>query len=99
MVDLKMFVWRGKGVLENYGTGLVVILALSELEAWEKMKTQQFGVYCNLFHGAYSWLDEQWQLDDWIKDKDEDDEPRIPPIEPTVYALEDVPVLHLRGGD
>jgi hypothetical protein len=95
----KVFVWRGKGVLENYGTGLVVVLAPSELEAWEKMKAEQFGVYCNLFHGAHSWFDAQSELDEWIKERDEDGELVESPILPVCFELNAAPVLHMRGTD
>jgi hypothetical protein len=99
MDELRVFVWTGKGVLPAYGTGLVAVIAASELDAWEKMKAEKFGVYCNLFHGGPSYFDEQCELTTWLEERDENEEDPIPPITPKSYDLLNCPVLSQRGTD
>jgi hypothetical protein len=101
MPDLKfyVYVWRGKGVLEAYGPGLVVVIAESEMQAWAKLKAQQFGVFANLWCGGPSWFEEQCELDQWIEELKESEEGIADPITPVQFELEQAPVLHQRGTD
>jgi len=48
MGKLKLYVWQGGGVLENYSTGLVCVLAKNEEEAWELLKGKELTVWYSL---------------------------------------------------
>lgn len=39
-VPLALYVWEGDGVLEDYYSGLVCVLARSEQEAWSLLKVK-----------------------------------------------------------
>lgn len=37
---MKLYVWHGEGVLQNYTSGIVVVLAASAEEAWKVLEAE-----------------------------------------------------------
>jgi len=104
----KLYVWRGEGVLENYTTGMVVIIATSYFNAWMKLSKADPEAYYNLRSGGKCrslWVSTEdsaaeWQeaYEDWKREQREDGETILSPITPTEYELDQAPVSVQRGG-
>ena len=91
-----IFVWRGKDVLKNYRTGLVVVPAASIEDAWTRLKAQDIRAFYRLKYGIQSMLDsrdEEWLIgvDDFSADW------KTP--EPEIYTADTLPVLVLAGSE
>ncbi|UTC29751.1 hypothetical protein BAJUN_01210 [Bajunvirus bajun] len=90
---MKLFVWTGKNVLTEVGTGLVVVAAEDLFGAWERLKREDYRTWASLWHGI-SYVDDAAEL----ARLDEDDFPEgwVMPL-PTEYDIADLPVLVKRG--
>lgn len=51
---LSAYVWEGKGVLQNYGSGRAIVLAESIGEAWMRLKSLDEAAYYQLRTGKTS---------------------------------------------
>lgn len=92
---MKVFVWTGENVLKNYTSGMVVIAANSEEDAWERLRKDNFRVYFWLKTGVshYYSIDETWlytETEDLVEGF---------PIPPQSFELENLPILVKEGGE
>lgn len=90
---MKIYVWRGERVLRNYRSGMAVVAATDQNEAWEKLRDSYLCAYLNLLYGVsyHTWSPE---------DLNEDDFPDYwEPILPEEYDIENFPVLVIPGGE
>lgn len=107
---MRLYVWRGDKVLKNYTTGMVVIAAETEEEAWSKLRESDFGAWVKLQCGAFI---PTYSGDDCKGDKDEQrtrnniayeeleewEKDWKEPVKPQVYKISELPVLVLEGGE
>jgi hypothetical protein len=89
-----IYVWRGPSVLKNYSSGLVVVAAESPEDAWKRLREADFNAYFCLQTGV-SWIHSEDELSHHQFDPSE----LRPPIEPEIFAPENLPVLVKHGGD
>jgi len=100
---MQIYVWRGRKVLERYGTGLVVIAAVSAEDAWNRLAQHDASAYWQLrtsreLSGAYRVSidspDARWPMQFDQEENGGLDKPDPGfPIEPEAYSLENLPVL------
>lgn len=91
---MKIFIWQGETVLKNYTSGCVVLAAETVDAAWDKLKETDFRAWFALQRGINHVFDaEQAEHYD-----DEFDAYWIIP-QPTEYAIEDMPVIVMQGGE
>ena len=105
---MQLFVWRGRGVLQNYGTGMVVVASPTLAEAWTKLSQQDAEAYWYLKTGRRLFLlsgsgvgidseDAKGAID---LDEEGIDLPEPGyPVEPTAFDLGAAPVLVIWGGE
>jgi hypothetical protein len=48
---MKIYVWRGRGVLEDFRSGIVVINAENQQGAWDRLLKTDIRAYYTLKHG------------------------------------------------
>ena len=92
---MKLFVWRGHHVLQNYGSGIAIVAAVDREQAWAKLFVADFRAAFWLQTGCSFVFD---QDDFAVTDPDRDDS-EWTPIEPEEFSLETLPVLVKEGGE
>lgn len=91
---MKIYVWQGEGVLQDYGSGMVIVAAESPEQAWERLHREQPRAYWQLQIGAKHCEDDE-DAQQYMAALPEDLESVI---QPTAYELADLPVLVKWGG-
>ncbi len=98
---MRLYVWQGDNVLENYGTGMVVVAANTAREAWVKLRLNHPQVWFRLTFGLVTMYPDD--LSRAVEALDDDDlrEARDKgfPVQPTVYDPSDLPVLVMNGSN
>lgn len=96
---MKIYVWRGDRVLENYNTGLIVVAASSLEEAYTKLKEANIQAFYRLKYGINSWINSKDEEVFFITEKDfQYQHDWIAPT-PEVYTMDTLPVLVIAGGE
>ena len=84
--ELGFYLWQGERVLKNYSTGVVLIRATSEEDAWAKLKQFDESAYYQLQTGKpfapFDDDDDQWEV-----------------VRPVFHTAYDLPIIVKHGGE
>lgn len=89
-----IFVWRGKEVLKNYRSGLVVVSAANEDAAWERLKRDNYRIWFWLQTG----VSHVFEPSD-AEFVDKEDYAAGYPLSPVAFTAASLPVLVAIGSE
>ncbi len=94
-----IYVWRGSMVLKNYSSGMVIVSAHSLDEAFERIKAADIDVYFLLMTGNRAPFRFDGSPDPELSEIDPSDIETGFPLQPEVFAVDQLPVLFVHGGE